>query len=208
VLDLFVLDPALARHELAPAAFEALFAPRLLPVMRHFATRRASAAAAVASAAQGHEDSGSDETTALSAMRVLSLMSGAQAQEMRGLEREYEMVLDVNCKAYSLYLKKILETGEAARLSPPPPPPELVFTVGHGDLSAGDEEASTDADEGAVSSQNGIRNNVIPASTHYVLPHPFQRSQRRLQNSTAISGKFCSRCGRRRRATCTRGRAA
>ncbi|KAM0894206.1 hypothetical protein ACQ4PT_024615 [Festuca glaucescens] len=151
VLDLFVLDPALARHELAPAAFEALFAPRLLPVMRHFATRRASAAAAVASAAQFHEDSRSDETAALSAMRVLSLMSGAQAQEMRGLEREYEMVLDVNCKAYALYLKKILETGEAARLSPPPPPPELVFTVGHGDMSAGDEEASTDADEGAVS---------------------------------------------------------
>ncbi|KAM0913621.1 hypothetical protein ACQ4PT_012049 [Festuca glaucescens] len=151
VLDLFVLDPALARHELAPAAFEALFAPRLLPVMRHFATRRASAAAAVASAAQFREDSRSDETAALSAMRVLSLMSGAQAQEMRGLEREYEMVLDVNCKAYALYLKKILETGEAARLSPPPPPPELVFTVGDGDMSAADEEASTDADEGALS---------------------------------------------------------
>uniref|UniRef100_A0ACD5VR81 Uncharacterized protein n=1 Tax=Avena sativa TaxID=4498 RepID=A0ACD5VR81_AVESA len=177
VLDLFVLDPALARHELAPAAFEALFAPRLLPVMRHFATRRASAAAAVASAAQGHEDSGSDETAALSAMRVLSLMSGAQAQEMRGLEREYEMVLDVNCKAYALYLKKILEAGEATRLSPPPPPPELVFTVGQGDLSAGEEEASTDADEGAVSSQNGIRNNPMWAEAEGDL-YPRQGSVR------------------------------
>ncbi|KAI5006129.1 hypothetical protein ZWY2020_033372 [Hordeum vulgare] len=165
VLDLFVLDPALARHELAPAAFEALFAPRLLPVMRHFATRRASAAAAVASAAQGDEDR-SVETVALSAMRVLSLMSGAQAHEMRGLEREYEMVLDVNCKAYALYLKKILKAGEAPRMSPPPPPPppELVFTVGqHEDEyeNTGYEEASTDADDGAVSSQNGVRNNPM-----------------------------------------------
>ncbi|CAD6233612.1 unnamed protein product [Miscanthus lutarioriparius] len=107
VLDLFALDPALARHELAPAAFEALFAPRLLPVMRHFAARRAAAAAKAMD-----EEGGSDEATAVSAMRVLSLMSGVQAQEMRALEREYEKVLDANCKEYALYLKRILEAGE------------------------------------------------------------------------------------------------
>jgi hypothetical protein len=158
VLDLFALDPALARHELAPAAFEALFAPRLLPVMRHFAARRASAAAA---AVNGDEDSRSDEATALSAMRVLSLMSGAQAQEMRALEREYEMVLDANCRAYALYLRKILEAGEASAVSSPPHPPELVFGVGadEEDDRGGDEDAPEN-DESA-SSQNSFRYNVM-----------------------------------------------
>ncbi|OEL31842.1 putative E3 ubiquitin-protein ligase LIN-1 [Dichanthelium oligosanthes] len=163
VLDLFVLDPALARHELAPAAFEALFAPRLLPVMRHFAARRASAAAAAAAAAAGNGDEdGSDEATALSAMRVLSLMSGAQAQEMRALEREYEMVLDVNCRAYALYLKKILEAGETSTVSSSPqsPPPELVFGVGTDEENRGDDDAAPENDEPA-SSQNGFRNNPM-----------------------------------------------
>ncbi|XP_006645675.2 LOW QUALITY PROTEIN: putative E3 ubiquitin-protein ligase LIN [Oryza brachyantha] len=159
VLDLFALDPALARHELAPAAFEALFAPRLLPVMRHFAARRASAAAA---ASEGGEDR-SVETAAMTAMRVLSLMSGVQATEMRALEREYEKVLDVNCRAYALYLKRILEAGDAARASsPPPPPPELVFSVGDGghDCDDNDEEATAETDE-AVSLQNDVRYNPI-----------------------------------------------
>ncbi|KAF0917346.1 hypothetical protein E2562_017519 [Oryza meyeriana var. granulata] len=162
VLDLFALDPELARHELAPAAFEALFAPRLLPVMRHFAARRASAAAAAAAAAspQGGEDRSVD-TAAMSAMRVLSLMSGAQAQEMRDLEREYEKVLDVNCRAYALYLKKILEAGDAANASsPPPPPPELVFSVENDGHDGDDEDATAETDE-AVTSQSDVRYNPI-----------------------------------------------
>ncbi|CAO2175201.1 unnamed protein product [Urochloa humidicola] len=161
VLDLFALDPALARHELAPAAFEALFAPRLLPVMRHFAARRASAAAAALSAG---EENRSDEAAALSAMRVLSMMSGAQAQEMRALEREYEVVLDVNCRAYALYLKNILETGETS--SPQPPPPELVFGVGDNDEEerGGDDDAPEN-DESTTSSQNAFRNNPMWAET-------------------------------------------
>ncbi|TVU22994.1 hypothetical protein EJB05_32719, partial [Eragrostis curvula] len=153
VLDLFALDPALARHEIAPAAFEALFAPRLLPVMRHFAARRASAAAAAA-AAEADEDR-SVETAALSAMRVLSTMSGAQAQEMRGLEREYEKVLDVNCKAYALYLKTILEAEDASTASiPPPPPPDIVFSVGEGEENGGEDDAMAENYDDTVSSHN------------------------------------------------------
>ncbi|XP_062189107.1 putative E3 ubiquitin-protein ligase LIN [Phragmites australis] len=158
VLDLFAIDPALARHELAPAAFEALFAPRLLPVMRHFAARRASASASTA--ANGDDDR-SVETAALSAMRVLSLLSGAQAQEMRSLEREYEKVLDVNCKAYALYLKKILEAGEMSTVSSPPsPPPELAFGVGYGEENSGDEDSTPETND-AVSSQNDVRYNPM-----------------------------------------------
>ena len=181
VLDLFALDPALARHELAPAAFEALFAPRLLPVMRHFAARRAAAAAKAMD-----EEGGSDEATAaVSAMRVLSLMSGAQAQEMRALEREYEKVLDANCKAYALYLRRILEAGEpSAAVSPSPspssqpPPPELVFGVGADEDSRGDEDAAPENDESVASSQSDLRDNVNTATQRSVLlPHPHIHSQ-------------------------------
>lgn len=158
VLDLFALDPALARHELAPAAFEALFAPRLLPVMRHFAARRAAATAKAMD-----EEGGSDEATAMSTMRVLSLMSGAQAQVIRALEREYEKVLDANCRAYALYLKRILEAGEqSSSPSPQPPPPELVFGVGADEDSRGDDDDAPENDESAASSQSELRDNVIP----------------------------------------------
>ncbi|CAO2209349.1 unnamed protein product [Urochloa humidicola] len=158
VLDLFALDPALARHELAPAAFEALFAPRLLPVMRHFAARRASAAAAAARGGD-EENMRSDEAAALSAMRVLSLMSGAQAQEMRALEREYEVVLDANCRAYALYLKKILDAGDA---SPSPQhPPELVFGVGDDDDEERGGDDAPENDESASSQSGGFRNNPM-----------------------------------------------
>uniref|UniRef100_A0A0E0BZG7 Uncharacterized protein n=1 Tax=Oryza meridionalis TaxID=40149 RepID=A0A0E0BZG7_9ORYZ len=98
--------------------------------------RGGAAAAAAAAAASRRGEDGSVETAAMSAMRVLSLMSGAQAQEMRELEREYEKVLNANCTAYALYLKKILEAGDAAKetYSPPPPPPELGSGKGRREL--------------------------------------------------------------------------
>jgi hypothetical protein len=194
VLDLFALDPALARHELAPAAFEALFAPRLLPVMRHFAARRAAAAAR----AKG-EEGGSDEATP---MRVLSLMSGAQAQEIRALEREYDKVLDANCRAYALYLKRILETGEpsspavSSPLPQPLPPPELVFGVEDDDDSRGDEDTAPENDESAASSQSELRDNVREHPVLLARSGPIVKYMTRLFLVTC-----CSRCGRRRRSS-------
>jgi hypothetical protein len=132
------------------------------------------------------EEGGSDEATAaVSAMRVLSLMSGAQAQEMRALEREYEKVLDANCKAYALYLRRILEAGEpSAAVSPSPspssqpPPPELVFGVGADEDSRGDEDAAPENDESVASSQSDLRDNVNTATQRSVLlPHPHIHSQ-------------------------------
>uniref|UniRef100_A0A0E0JFY7 RING-type E3 ubiquitin transferase n=1 Tax=Oryza punctata TaxID=4537 RepID=A0A0E0JFY7_ORYPU len=102
-------------------------------------------------------------------LSVLSLMSGAQAQEMRDLEREYEKVLDANCTAYALYLKKILEAGEAAKASSPPlPPPELVFGVGDDDQDGDDDDETTAETEEAVSSQNDVRYNPIWADADEV----------------------------------------
>ncbi|CAD6240689.1 unnamed protein product [Miscanthus lutarioriparius] len=135
--------------------------------MRHFAARRAAAAAKAMD-----EEGGSDEAMAVPAMRVLSLMSGAQAQEMRALEREYEKVLDANCKAYALYLKRILEAREPTAAvspspspSPQPPPPELVFGVGADEDSRGDEDAAPENDESAASSQSDLRDNPMWAET-------------------------------------------
>jgi hypothetical protein len=79
------------------------------------------------------------------AMRVLSMMSGEQAQEMRGLEREYQKVLDANCRAYAAYLKQTLllqaPSSTALLLSSPPPPPELVFGI-IGDGGEGEDDVT------------------------------------------------------------------
>ncbi|GJN38209.1 hypothetical protein PR202_gb27231 [Eleusine coracana subsp. coracana] len=196
VMDLFALDPALARHEVAPAAFEALFAPRMLPVMRHFAARRAAAAAEASRSGGGDED----RSVETAAMRVLSTMSGAQAQEMRELEREYDKVLDVNCRAYALYLKNIIDAGDASTTvsSPPPPPPELVFGVGDGEEK--EDAMAPETEEETVSSRNDARYNVI--MRHYTLrsvqtimlpmwaeEHGGDLYPRGLQGSTSFKGR-------------------
>ncbi|KAG0535792.1 hypothetical protein BDA96_03G008700 [Sorghum bicolor] len=82
---------------------------------------------------------------------------------MRALEREYEKVLDANCKAYAHYLKRILEAGEpsSTAVSPSPPPPELVFGVGDDGDSRGDEDAAPENDDSVASSQSELRDNPM-----------------------------------------------
>jgi hypothetical protein len=114
------------------------FAVRAAPAPRHVPLRRAPAAQAAASG-------GEDRSVETAAMRVLSMMSGEQAQEMRGLEREYQKVLDANCRAYAAYLKQTLllqaPSSTALLLSSPPPPPELVFGI-IGDGGEGEDDVT------------------------------------------------------------------
>ncbi|XP_020097769.1 putative E3 ubiquitin-protein ligase LIN-1 [Ananas comosus] len=128
LLDLFALDPALARHEVAPALFEDLFVPHLLPITRRFADQRArilsSPSAAAGRSAGAEEDEG--RSAAMAAAAVLSRMSGEQAAELKDLERGYEEVLDANSRVYAQCLKKILESGDQP--SDTQGPPELIWT--------------------------------------------------------------------------------
>ncbi|KAG1335071.1 RING-type E3 ubiquitin transferase [Cocos nucifera] len=124
LLDLFALDPALSREDVAPSVFEDLFLPHLLPVLHWFADQRArilsSDSPSPAPAAAAVEDDGwSVESSA--AVSLLSRMSGGQAAELKKLERRYEDVLDANSRVYAEYLKEVLESADEARQARGPP---------------------------------------------------------------------------------------
>uniref|UniRef100_A0A0D9UYS1 RING-type E3 ubiquitin transferase n=1 Tax=Leersia perrieri TaxID=77586 RepID=A0A0D9UYS1_9ORYZ len=142
-----IADPLLRRHLLSAAAA---------------GKRHPAATLQALSLVSDALDTASPPSPSTPAMRVLSLMSGAQAEEARELEREYEKVLDANCRSYALYLRNILDAGDAAITSPPPPPPELVFSVPNDD-DAEEDDATVETDEGVavVSSQNDVRYNPM-----------------------------------------------
>lgn len=55
---------------------------------------------------------------------ALARMSGEQAAELKMLERDYEEVLDENCRVFAGYLKEVLENSEG---NTSVAPPELVL---------------------------------------------------------------------------------
>ncbi|KAK1266062.1 putative E3 ubiquitin-protein ligase LIN-1 [Acorus gramineus] len=118
LLDVFIANPNLSRSEIAPSVFENLFLHHLLPVVRWFTDRRSHL---IPSSAAEDRDDGRSVSMELGAV-LMSRMSGDQAAELRGLEREYEEALDENTRAYAMYLKEVLRgsDGEARSVSPPP----------------------------------------------------------------------------------------
>ncbi|XP_064943831.1 putative E3 ubiquitin-protein ligase LIN isoform X2 [Musa acuminata AAA Group] len=131
LLDLFSLDPALSRHEVAPEVFEALFLPHLLPVLHWFADQRSRILTTTSlrfGCPPAANDEGDDERSveAVAAMSLLSRMSDGQAGRLKELERGYEEVLDANCKVYAEYLKEVVEMGDGGPLVLAPP--QLVLT--------------------------------------------------------------------------------
>ncbi|KAG6483361.1 hypothetical protein ZIOFF_060006 [Zingiber officinale] len=139
LLDLFSLDPSLARHDVAPAVFEALFLPHLLPALRWFADQRSHILSSASLRRGSPKDEEDEERSveAAAAMSLLSQMSGGQAGRLKELERRYEDVIDANCRVYAEYLKGLVQTGGGGRRQPSAPP-QLVLT------STDDEEAGSD----------------------------------------------------------------
>ncbi|WOL08341.1 E3 ubiquitin-protein ligase [Canna indica] len=156
LLDLFSLDPTLARHEIVPALFEALFLPHLLPVLHWFADQR-SRVLSSASLRRGHplpdkdEDDDERSVEVAAAMSLLSRMSGGQAGRLKDLERGYEEVIDANCRIYADYLKEVVEMGDGGRRIPAPP--QLVLTRDSSD-EGGSKEA---AEEVMAQAGNAMR---------------------------------------------------
>ncbi|XP_008783309.2 putative E3 ubiquitin-protein ligase LIN [Phoenix dactylifera] len=146
LLDLFALDPALARDDVAPSVFEDLFLPHLLPLLHWFADQRArilssdSSSPALA-AASAVEDNGCSEAAA--AVSLLSRMSGGQAAELKKLEREYEDVLDANARVYAEYLKEVLESADGSRQARGPP--QLILRMFDGE--GGENEEGVEEEE-------------------------------------------------------------
>lgn len=159
LLDLFSLDPALSREDVAPSVFEDLFLPHLLPVLHWFADQRArilsSDSPSPAPAAPAVEDDGwSVESSA--AVSLLSRMSGGQAAELKKLERGYEDVLDANSRVYAEYLKEVLESADEARQARGPP--QLIlrrFDGEGGEIEEGVEEE--EESEEAIGLRSGQR---------------------------------------------------
>ncbi|KAK7358341.1 hypothetical protein VNO77_00268 [Canavalia gladiata] len=118
LLRIFHSNPSLARSEIAPALYEHLFSLHLFPVFRWFdeqRTRILSSASASTS-----DNSVSDESVVIPYAKVLSKMSEEQASKLREVEREYEEVLDENCRVLALYFKEVLvnKNGNAS-INPP-----------------------------------------------------------------------------------------
>ncbi|KAL0904068.1 hypothetical protein M5K25_026139 [Dendrobium thyrsiflorum] len=143
LIEVFVLDPAAARADIAPELFEELFLPHLFPAVRWFAERRSRI---LSSLEEGRP--------AAAAMTLLSRMSDGQAAELRELENTYEGVMDENSKVYAGYLKELLRSGDGIS------PPELVLPTVNGVEEDVDEMEDEEIGREEIGSTNGRFNPI------------------------------------------------
>ncbi|KAK7295457.1 hypothetical protein RJT34_18366 [Clitoria ternatea] len=118
-LRIFLSDPSLARSEIAPVIYDLLFSLHLGPVFRQFEDRRSW----------------------IVSSKSLSKMSEEEARKLRDLEREYEEVVDENCKVVAVYFKEVLENEHKdASIDPPL---LTLSSVGEGDETEEIDKAET-----------------------------------------------------------------
>ncbi|KAF5197874.1 Ring-type e3 ubiquitin transferase [Thalictrum thalictroides] len=120
LLDVFYLDPLSARSEIAPILFEDLFLLHLIPVLQGFNDCRSRILSSKPpDKNQGRSRRGKAMDN--SQTKLLSGVSKIQGKKLKNLEKDYEEVLDQNCKAFAGYLKEILEDKDGTRSISPPP---------------------------------------------------------------------------------------
>ncbi|KAJ8768717.1 hypothetical protein K2173_023621 [Erythroxylum novogranatense] len=123
VLNIFQLDPSLARSEIAPVLFEELFLSHLLPVLQWFNEKRTKILSSFSMNMdyEGDDNSICDVSVAVPSSKLLSNICGVQALELKELENAYGKVLDKNCRVFASYFKEVLETSdENISIKPPP----------------------------------------------------------------------------------------
>lgn len=119
LLDMFSSDPLFARSEIAPVLFEELFIVQLLPVLQSFKGQRSRILASLSSKNLGYyrdEKSRFEQSAVVSGTRLLSKMSGGQTSELKELERDYEQVLDENCRLLVGYFREVLGDENGSKL--------------------------------------------------------------------------------------------
>ncbi|KAJ9688383.1 hypothetical protein PVL29_014193 [Vitis rotundifolia] len=127
LLNIFSSDPSLARSEIAPVMFEEFFLIHLLPVLQSFKDQRSRILSSLSSKNLGYDSdkrSRFEESVVVSGTRLLSKMSGGQTSELKELERDYEEVLDENCRLLVGYFREVLGNENGSRLIRPP---SLIF---------------------------------------------------------------------------------
>ena len=63
-----------------------------------------------------------EKSVVVSGTRLLSKMSGGQTSELKELERDYEQVLDENCRLLVGYFREVLSNENESKLTRPPSP--------------------------------------------------------------------------------------
>ncbi|XP_052118346.1 putative E3 ubiquitin-protein ligase LIN-1 isoform X1 [Arachis duranensis] len=127
LLRFFRSNPSLARSEIAPVLYDRLFSLQLLSVFRWLLERRAQ----ILSSSSVSED----------ATHSLSKVSEEQASKLRELEREYEEILDENCRAVAARFEEVL-ASENASISPP-----LLARKSSGEAGGAENNVEVEEDE-------------------------------------------------------------
>ncbi|KAI3671014.1 hypothetical protein L1987_87660 [Smallanthus sonchifolius] len=113
LLNLFQTHPYIARSEVAPQVFEDMFLVNFVPVLEWYNEQRSRIVSSLClnSGYESDENSvGMDSV--VSCKTLLSKMNDNQALELKELERDYEQVLDENCRVFVGYFKEILLGGK------------------------------------------------------------------------------------------------
>ncbi|KAJ0891201.1 hypothetical protein HanPSC8_Chr09g0350801 [Helianthus annuus] len=126
LLELFETHPSIARTEVAPQVFEEMFLVHFVPVLEWYNEKRLRIVSSLSS--NDNDDDDNDESeensvvvdSGVSCVNLLSKMNGDQALELKELERDYEEVLDENCRVFVGYFKEVLENKDADRVIDPP----------------------------------------------------------------------------------------
>ncbi|XP_073062544.1 putative E3 ubiquitin-protein ligase LIN-1 isoform X1 [Primulina eburnea] len=123
LLDVFRADPSLCRREIAPFLFEELFLVHFLPLLEWYNDHRSNILPSNPSFnidnsggnySDDHLSIVSNNTT------LLSKMSGDQASALKDLERDYEDLLDQNCRTFVGYFKEVLQNKDGKNVVAPP----------------------------------------------------------------------------------------
>ncbi|XP_073150479.1 putative E3 ubiquitin-protein ligase LIN isoform X2 [Henckelia pumila] len=152
LLDVFRADPSLCRREIAPFLFEEMFLSHFLPVLDWYNHHRSNILASNPTPSY-NLDSNSDErlSIASNSTTLLSKMSGDQASALKDLERDYEDLLDENCRIFAGYFKEVLlQNKDEKNLVAPP----SIFLPIRSNIERGDEiVVSSDEDKKMINSQ-------------------------------------------------------
>ncbi|XAR67021.1 Ubiquitin--protein ligase [Bertholletia excelsa] len=157
LLDVFYIDPSLARLEIAPKMFEELFLIHLIPVFQWFNDQKSKILSSLSlNVSDCCDDKSMCEESVVFTGTRLSSMSGDQTSELKELERDYEGVLDYNCMVLAGYFKEVLVNRDGARVINPPS--LLLENIEKGDRSEYSEDKSVPVEESKLT--NGRYNPI------------------------------------------------
>ncbi|KAJ7973831.1 RING-type E3 ubiquitin transferase [Quillaja saponaria] len=122
LLHIFHSKPSVAREEIAPILYEELFSVHLLPVFQWFDEQRSKVLPSILlnSIHDNSDFSIDNEDGIVPCTKSLSRMSVVQSSKLRDLERDYEEVLNENCRIFVKYFIEVLENENGNRSISPP----------------------------------------------------------------------------------------